>query len=81
MRFSLTFFTVGVLASGTAVQALQCCKFDCSGKRELGGTYAADVYIPATLHERDIVVPSVADIKLGERACCCFATTEGCTTC
>jgi hypothetical protein len=41
-----------------------------------GRTFAADVYVPATLRERDVVVLFESDM-LDKRAviCCCFASS------
>jgi hypothetical protein len=75
MKFSLALLaTVTVIAFNTpqSVRAVCCLSGTICGRHELGHTYAADAFIPADLHERDIVLPSVAD--LNERAgCCCQA--------
>jgi hypothetical protein len=74
MKFSLATLAFMALIGITDVNGSACCLSGAvCGKRELGHVYAADTFVPKTLHERDTVVPSASDLT--QRAgCCCTAT-------
>jgi hypothetical protein len=72
MKFSLATLAFIALIGITDVNGSACCLSGAvCGKRELGHVYAADTFVPKTLHERDTVVPSASDLT--QRAgCCCL---------
>lgn len=69
-----------LLGAITAASALQCCAFCVASAAER--IYNFDAYegnVPSGAV--NVVSGSLADKLFEPDACCCFATTEGCTTC
>jgi hypothetical protein len=81
MQLNITLFALTTLAIVPAAQAI-CCIYGSPGvcrRSDHGRIYAADTYIPASLQERDVVVPFA--VELDKRACCCSAgNADQCAT-
>lgn len=87
MKLSLSVLAIISAAILPAVQAICCSGAPNPGwclKRELGGIiYAADTFIPAVLHERDIVVPVMEEVfskrqRVADTCCWSAPTRDQC---